>query len=529
MYKVFVVEDEIVVRESIRDNFPWDETDFTLVGEAPDGEAALPLIEELKPDILITDIKMPFMDGLELSRIVRRNMPWVKIVLISGYDEFEFAKEAIQISVTRYLLKPISSADLLETLGGIAEAIESEQAQRERVDFLDSCFRNNRQLMAERFLGDLTTGVIPSAEAIEKAKAFDINLIGRYYMVALILLEPKEEAEPHAMYGDFVRAEAMIEDFLDENPGIMRFSRNLREVALIFKGENTENLKQACYEICKSIKYEIERKTSCSLSVSIGGTRERVHGIAESFAEAENTSGYDYIYGRHKIVGYEDTRSAQITRSELLDTKVGEISGVLRKGGPEEIAEMVDDYVGTLLAPETSFLLRGYAAVDLALSVARFISELGGDPEEVLPDLDNVEEAVSSGDPARITEFFKGLTSAAADYRERCKRNKYGDIIEKARSYIDTNYASPDISLPVVAREVHMSPSHFSTIFGQEVGETFIEYLTRTRIERAKELLKTTSLRSSEIAYDVGYKDPHYFSYIFKAHTGITPTEYRER
>ena len=123
MYKVFLVEDEIVVREGIRDNVNWENSNFIFSGEAPDGEIALPLIQEIKPDILITDIKMPFMDGLELSRIIKKNMPWVRIIILSGHDEFKFAKEAISIGVTEYLLKPISSSDLLKALNKVTVEI----------------------------------------------------------------------------------------------------------------------------------------------------------------------------------------------------------------------------------------------------------------------------------------------------------------------------------------------------------------------------------------------------------------------
>jgi len=183
-YSVFLVEDEVVVRESIRDSVPWAGSGFHLAGEAADGEMALPLIQDLKPDILITDIKMPFMDGLELARIVRRNLPWVKIIILSGHDEFSFAREAISLAVTDYLLKPLSAADLLATLRRVAGQIEAENAAREKIENLNRSLATGLQLMAERFLNDLATGLVPPGEALRRAGELGLALTARCYIVA---------------------------------------------------------------------------------------------------------------------------------------------------------------------------------------------------------------------------------------------------------------------------------------------------------------------------------------------------------
>lgn len=161
MYKVFLVDDEIVVREGIRDNIDWDNTNFTFCGSGSDGEAALPVIQELKPDILLTDIKMPFMDGLQLSRIIKKNMPWVKIIVLSGHDEFSYAKEALTIGVTDYLLKPISSSDLMKTLVKVASQIENEKLEMENAEILKKQLVNNLTLFRDKFLNELSLGMIP--------------------------------------------------------------------------------------------------------------------------------------------------------------------------------------------------------------------------------------------------------------------------------------------------------------------------------------------------------------------------------
>ena len=527
-YKVFLVEDEVVVRESIRDNVPWARTEFLLAGEASDGEMALPLIQDIKPDILITDIKMPFMDGLELARIVRRNLPWIKIIIISGYDEFAFARQAISIAVTDYMLKPLSSADLLETLGRVARQIEGEAADREKIENLNRSLAGGRQLMAERFLNDLATGLVPPGEALEKGTELGLDLLARCYIVAVLTLRVRPAGDAHREYAEHLKAEDLVASLLAANHDVAKFSRSLREIVLVFKGEEAGELEKHCYAVCHAMKYEVERKTSCTLTARIGAVRDRIQGIAESLRDAETAQRFAYIFGEDKVIGIEDARRANFKSADLLQLDSRAVAEVLRRGERADVPGLVDGYLARLAGePSTSFY-RGFAAAEIGLAAARFVEELGGEVDRVLPGLGGLESVVGAGQ-GELRRFLTALLEAAFDFREQRKRDKYGDLIQRARGYIDGNFADPEISLNAVAREVSVSPSHFSTIFSQEAGRTFIEYLTEARIRRAQELLKTSSLRSSEIAYRVGYKDPHYFSYIFKANTGCTPTEFRRR
>ena len=158
MYKVFLVDDEIVVREGIRCNFPWEETDFVLAGEAPDGEIALSMIQDIKPDILITDIRMPFMDGLQLCRSAMRTMPWMYVIILSGYDDFAYAREAISLGVKEYLLKPVSGQELLQVLERIAARIQEDKRQQANLRAFREEFASSSRFLKEKLLQELFTG-----------------------------------------------------------------------------------------------------------------------------------------------------------------------------------------------------------------------------------------------------------------------------------------------------------------------------------------------------------------------------------
>ncbi len=526
-YKVFIVEDEIVVRESIRDNVDWESTNYILAGEAPDGEMALPLIQEIKPDILITDIKMPFMDGLTLSRIVKQSMPWIKIIIISGYDEFSFAKEAITISVTDYLLKPLSSTDLLNTLDNVASIIEEENKQRGRLEDLNKCLKEGRQIIAERFLSDLSTGLVPSAEAIQKAKTCGIDIVARNFATVICTLTSADEGTAAAEYYEFLKAEKIMRQIVEGNPDVLMFCRTVKENILIFKGDDPVEVDKSCHFLCHSLKYEIERKTECRLSVNIGGVKERIGGIAESLEEAETASRFRFVFGKNTIVNYDDTKRANCRPEGILSLDTGELSVLLHEGDRGVIGDVLDTYISRMESDGSGSIIRSFLVIDITLQAVKFVEKIGGDPNEVLPELFRLEDAIRSRESADVKQFLENLIGSAFDFRESCQKNRYGDIIERAKQYIAEHYGNPDLSLNEISNHVNVSSSHFSTIFSQETGNTFIGHLTDTRIGKAKEFLKTTGMRSSEIAYQVGYKDPHYFSYIFKVNTGKTPTEYR--
>ena len=347
MYKVFLAEDEIVVREGIRNSIPWEKTPYTLAGEAPDGEIALSMIQEIKPDILITDIRMPFMDGLALSRIVKKTLPWIKIIILSGHDEFEYAREAISIGVEEYLLKPVSSQDMIKALDKVAKKIGG---------------------------------------------------------------------------GSFDPA-----DFIN-------------------------------------------------FSVDILLTK--------------------FKYAQKKDI----------------DSIVQEYSVMLEKNSSEN--------------PMLSYFIFG----EILAAISKIAESLGGNIKDIIPfSLDNNIIREITGSPAVFSDKVKSLLAALFEFRDTRAEGRYRSVIVKAREYINGNFADAELSLNSTAAHVGISPNHLSTVFTKETGENFIEYLTRIRIERAKLLLGSTSMKNSDIAGETGFSDPHYFSYIFKKNTGFSPREFRKR
>jgi len=529
MYRVFLVEDEIIVREGIRDNFNWGNTNFLFAGEAPDGEVALPLLQEIKPDILITDIKMPFMDGIELSRIVKKNMPWIKVIILSGHDEFIYAKEAISAGVTEYLLKPISPDKLLSALNKVAELIETEKRERENVENMKKQLRGNLELFKDRFLSELAIGALSPAKAIDKAASLSLSLMAKYFLVMIVELESIPIEKDPFNYSEILKVEPLMLNLIENEPDILRFKRNILENVFIFKGENPEMIKDSAYRVAQSIKYEVERNSSLLVSVYIGSVNERIQGITQSLLHADKMRNANFIYGKFKIIGIDDIEEDASRKDPIIRFDQLSLFEFLKFGEKTKTEAFLDEYLKNIGASslKTSIYIY-YVYIDIVLAAAKFLDEIGGDNDILAPEIKDMENTVSR--IASMEELKTGLIQVLEKVficRNNIKKDKYSNVIEKAKLYIKDNYTDPDISLISVANCVSISPNHFSALFKQKVGQTFIDYLTSTRIKKAMELLKTTSFKISEIAYDVGYNDAHYFSYMFKKITGYTPKDYK--
>ena len=228
LYKVFLVEDEAAARVGIRENVDWKAAGFEYCGEAPDGDVALPLIESTQPDLLITDIKMPFMDGLQLSKIIRQRMPWVKIVILSGHDEFHYAQSAIKLGVTEYLLKPVTAVTLHQVLQKISSLLDQEREEREHLKRLQSQLQDNLALQREKLLFQLVVGGVSSTEAIEQCQQLGLNIIAPFYQVLLFKVIPKTLSQP-LTYDDYQQMYKIVSDLVYPYQGAFLTQKTLRK------------------------------------------------------------------------------------------------------------------------------------------------------------------------------------------------------------------------------------------------------------------------------------------------------------
>ena len=536
--KVFLVEDEMVIRRGIKNSIDWEKEGYIFCGEASDGELAYPMIIKEKPDILITDIRMPFMDGLELCKLVKKELPNIKILILSGYDEFDYAKEAIRLGVTEYLLKPISSGKLLEALNGVSESIRREKEDKDLVRKYMEEMRENTEHEKQKFFEQMIAGNLSMADALETGKKYEMNLsAGMYNLLLFRFTLGKENRKSGELLGE---AEYAIEKLTERLEYVFEFQRGVEGWAFLLMADNEEQMSERVKELSKDLEEIMKNYSTIAYFGGIGQPVARLRELEESFREAERALAARFIMELNRIISVEDIRMAQNvdTLDDIEITSFGEIEKTrtmlekfLNNGAEDEIDEFVDVYINEL--PEEnlkSVLMRQYIIMDAYIVMMSFCEKIEGIEGEMQAQSEELKNSMKTIQTLEeIKNYIRMLLKKIIGVRDTISGRRYSDIIEIAKDQIRKTYMSDEISLNTIAAEVGMSPSYFSSIFSKEMGKTFVEYLTEIRMDRAKELLMCSSMKTSEIGYEVGYKDPHYFSYIFKKTQNCTPKEFRAR
>lgn len=537
MIKVFLVEDEVVMRNGIKKNIPWEKEGFEFVGEASDGELAYPMIKNKKPDILITDIRMPFMDGLELSRLVKQEMPQTKIIILSGYSEFDYAKTAINIGVTEYLLKPISSAKLLESVKRVGDMIEQEREQIRMMDLYQKEMQENVQLQKHNLWISLVSNQLSVAEMFESGYKLGIDFTASNYQVVLFKLIQNEKAQES--FENMVTLSEEIEDLAEKWEQILCFDRSPEGWAFLIKGDSEEAVKDGFHCLKEELHVLLKKYEKVNYFGGVGIVVQRLRDISISYRSAAKAFASRFFLETDQIIESQENLVLQQTEQEKIDvTKIRSkkdeqelLDRFLKSGTLEDVESFVENYFNSVGERNfQSLMYRQYIIMNLFFSVTDFLRLLDIPMEQISPEYQDINAMVlkvASGDS--LTALVTGLFTEVLELRDKKAQKKYTGLLEEARVFIQENYQSESMSLNMVAEKIGISPSYFSTIFSAEMGKTFVEYLTEVRLEKAKELLMCTTLRSAEIGYQVGYKDSHYFSYIFKKIVGCTPKEFRNR
>lgn len=539
MLRTFLAEDEIVVRENIKKMVPWEQYGFELVGEASDGEMALPLIRKLKPDLLITDIKMPFMDGLTLCRMVRKELPHIKIVILSGYDDFNYAKEAINIGVEDYLLKPITKNAFLERLREIRSRYEHEKSQKEYYEQFHREIQEYEKNSSRDFFEGLISGTMDAGEIYGRADKLGLDIVSEAYNILLFTLDsgnaPVGQSETYSEWE--AQAREKIEALFVDHPYALLFRSNIFSYGVLVKeqrdrpGENT----QVCVDSIRAILEDSPR--SQEWFIAAGEPVERLSNVKQSYHTALKTFARRYLYDGH-ILAYSELNTGESGKENgekyLKKVDVNALDPViiqkfLSSGLLEETGSFIRDYFRAIgREPMASMVFRSYVILNVRFSVLSFLKKLGYDTK--LFEEGDTEDALEKGGKSMeaAMDYAEDMLRRAISIRDENSGNKNRSILESSIGYIRDHYMDENMSLNTVAQVANISANHFSAMFSQNVGQTFIEYLTFIRMEHAKELLRCTGKRSSEIAEEVGYKDAHYFSYLFKKTQGMTPSDYRK-
>lgn len=533
MLKVFLVEDEFVIREGIKKSINWTLNGYEFCGEASDGELALPMILKLKPDIVITDIKMPFIDGLELSKLIKKELPWIEIIILTGHEKFEYAKEGIEIGVARYLTKPINGEALLNEVNTLAAKIEERRQEQKIKEMYMKEMEENTLKDRKDLFHYLVTGTKAVGELLEMANKLNISLSSMWYNIVLMKINSIHHA--HDEYSNsLIEIEQQLEELVDEAK-VLIFDRSLEGKAFIFKADSEQELEQVQSEYLGRMKEIFMKYEDVRYFSGIGMPVNRLRELPAAFEKASHAFAHRYLVRGNFFLNSQEMKQVVFLEQEEFSIRNidcgqidrSKIKEFLMLGEVEEVVYFVKEYFKTFgTSALKSNIFRQYITMDVYFCAMEFLAGQQLPSEEV----ENLNPtAVYIHSEEDVIDYIIQIMKIALELRDKSEVNRYGDIANQVLHFIENRYSDEEISLNLLAAQLNFSPSYLSTIFSQEMGQTFSRYLTEYRMNKAKELLRYTDKRSSEVSLEVGYKDPHYFSYLFKKTQGLTPTQYRSK
>lgn len=501
MYKVFIVDDEPFIIEGLYDILDWSSFDMEIVSHAGNGQAALNALSAQPVDILITDISMPFMNGLDLIRAARQVQPDIKVIILSGFNEFEYLKEGMQLGIENYLLKPINVEELESTLRNTASKLDHTLSPQ-----TDDAY--GVQILKDNILHRWLTGQIAATEFEERAQFLNLSLDAPD--VAVAVLRAKGETS-----GMFERVEEMLKDksyvniFHDIDGDIVM-------VANVHAGEDENKKFMGCLEALSAALSE----THPTVLIGAGSLKRGLHHAPASYQEAKKALQYVMIYPDLKVIDHAILDKCGSSASSFsIDWK--EYAKLILSRNAELLAERIrldfEQHRDGVTPAELQ---------NIALEVViRFKMELEGikHSDESAIYQRGLRLVLDSGTFDELVESLQQVGTATIQSLLQDLKNP---IVNQVLQHIDKHYAE-ELSLKLLGAHYHLHPVYLGQLFHKETGETFAEYINKYRIERAKEQLRNSNLKVHEIARNVGYWETGYFYKQFRKYVGISPTDFK--
>ena len=520
LYRVLLVDDEEDIREGISRKMDWLGLGFSLVGEAANGQDALELAESLRPDVILTDIKMPFMDGLELCRILTDRLPAARFVVFSGFDAFEYAKQAIQMNVVEYILKPINADELSAVLRRLKDQLDRERAERRNVELLRSRYTENLPVLRELFYANLLDGHIEPGTERERAAHLDIDLQGEEWAVGLAYIGSDRRDALSTL---------SVQKLLEESLTADRCRLTLYNDWVAVIVSLTESF--TIYDLIRVLDRVCTLAASylgLTLTVGVGAPCKELSGMARSATEARTALEYRSMVGRGQVIYIGDLEpdGGQVLTFEEADERT--LTAAVRLGSEQEVRDAAAALAGKIREANPSAGQYNLFLMELVTHLMKMTRRSGVGVEEVFGT--GFSLPIQKSELPRLEELEDWCAERYLRLRTLIRRRQTdsaGQTVETAKEYIRQHYAESDLSVEKLCAYLHLSSTYFSTLFKRETGTSFTAYVTTVRMEAAAEAIRGTEEKTYLIAQRCGYEDPNYFSYVFKRRFGVTPTKYR--
>ena len=530
MYKLLIVDDDVIIRRGLTQNILWEENGFQLIGSAPDGEIALDMIEIERPQIIITDIKMPFVNGLELTKAVKTKYPEIKVILLSGYEEFNYAKEALKLKAFDYVLKPVDNNLLLETAKRAVWEFENERKVQNQIT-------DSIPLLRHSFLLDLISGKYKDREMMPKIDVLNIPLLNNKCIAVLVNADDYYNTNYNLKVMEKGLLKSSISGICKEiiqsimNSILVDLGGN--KLVLIFTSLDLgeEDFLARVLGVAGEMREKLEMHLKTTVTIGVGLVYSKLEDIFKSYSEACMAIKFRHLLGKNQVIYIGDV-GFPIKKSSF-NFEINEIEMIqkVKLGLTKEALELLAGIEKVMLAEKfislDSIRLIG---VEISILLYKEVDGWRGFSEQAKENINFYEFNNEVQNLETIQDIFNKLCVLITEictYINGRRETHQNSIVMKATQFMESNFVKEGLSLQEVANNVHVSATYLSIIFKKEKNINFCDFLLDIRMKKAMELIRNKDLMIYEVAEKVGYINAQYFSACFKKYTTFSPSEYK--
>ena len=530
MYTVLIVDDEYYFRQALKVSLPWAELDLQLIGEAKNGEDALELMRNLHPDIIMVDINMPIMDGLTFITQARSEGFNAKFIVLTGHSEFAYAKHAIQLGVSNYVLKPIDGDEIQRSLSEMKQLINHERHARLELDDLKKQAVEKASLERTQTLNDWLLGNLEPEHQRDRLHSLGIDTSATSYRTVVIELGGSDGAlplSPQTKASMRRSVPLLVQQAMHPSVTYEGFLNEKGQFVLIFS--SNDNKLNEIDALCEAIGAQLTADNGWTYTIGVGNTHEGLEAVSSSYKEALYALKHRYLLGGNRVIGYSHiTRSAMKTSLYSMDKRSSFLKS-MRTGNAPEVEAWLSDFFNSARLKNASIDMLLVAGFEMYSTCMEFLEETSQDINEIVhnpsePDLFGLIERMGSF--SEFEDWIRSLIGKIMIHVHAKKSSRSAIIVEEVKSFITAHYRNEELKIEDIARGVHMNYTHLCYVFKKETTTTINDYLTQIRMQKAKELFDQGYIIVQDVASRVGYSDANYFGKCYKKYSGITPSKY---
>lgn len=524
MLKIMIVDDEVIIRMGLSKNIPWKSHGFLISALAEDGEQALACMEIDCPDIVITDIRMPFMDGLVLASHIRDKFPQVKVIMLTGYEDFSYAQRAVQLQTYDYILKPVNYDLLLETVKKASSVVMRNRK-------LERTITESTPLLRRQFFQQLLANRYDQNQIQTKLELLNLTLPEERYSVLVIKIDEYDSEFRLKKIKEKELFKFCVMNIAQEisGPHAIVFDDGGDQIVLIT--EHSDILNEAD-RVAEDIRSNVKNYLQNTVSIGVGNIQYNWEHVYKSYQEALSALKFRHIYGTDSVLAFESTGSPADRLSIVTDDQEQKLAFLVRLGGEAEAMSIIEQMESEIINQKCTDLpfirimvMRTLFRIYVELEEQHIAAEISS-KKEYLKLFSSIESLQTV---KAILEELKLAVSALIETFRAAKTGSHTLLVQKAAELIEQHYSEEDLNLQYVAKQLHINPVYLSTIFKRVKGTNFSVYLQEIRMKQAMRLIASTDLKTYEVAEKVGYSNPNYFSASFKKLTGSSPSEFKRK